>query len=495
MSQFKLSFKLEQQTPMIHFQHNQSGACLRGSEVKPKLDRFLVYQIGRELEGNRCKNGKSSRDYDYDEDIFKKGIEKAYKEGWLISKNKPKLDGTDKIALDYKISFIAGEKVVKSDTIGQEISKIRNSNFKKDRSLEINGMYFGNMKGKDENKIRAEYKETVLYTEPIQGTIISFKTILLKMIKEHLPAFFLLHNFGTRQNKGFGSFKLVPDDTFEKYDIQDIIKRYTPHAFYIDYRAVDKEVRKNGNYKYLKGGWEEKSRQRLEDINMIYMLIKGGINRKSYIRNGQRKENNNNLYYKGFIFRYYLKKNKEWKNEKRFMKEKLENSNIKHHVEYVYVRGVLGITDNYKVVKQDKDNYIIQNVRVLNTEIERCPSPLTFKVVDEFLFVFPHRLPEELLENPLFTFQLESPKNDYKDEEDTISIPIDFNCKDFLKEFADDFNYKDFSRDPENYSSNKIVTSEEKKMRYKITSDAMKEFIRLEHAVLNPIQESKGEQK
>lgn len=34
--------KLKQQTPMWHFQHDESGCCLRATEVKPKLDKFLL---------------------------------------------------------------------------------------------------------------------------------------------------------------------------------------------------------------------------------------------------------------------------------------------------------------------------------------------------------------------------------------------------------------------------------------------------------------------
>lgn len=34
--------KLKQQTPMWHFQHDESGCCLRATEVKPKLDKYLL---------------------------------------------------------------------------------------------------------------------------------------------------------------------------------------------------------------------------------------------------------------------------------------------------------------------------------------------------------------------------------------------------------------------------------------------------------------------
>lgn len=34
--------KLKQQTPMWHFQHYETGCCLRATEVKPKLDKYLL---------------------------------------------------------------------------------------------------------------------------------------------------------------------------------------------------------------------------------------------------------------------------------------------------------------------------------------------------------------------------------------------------------------------------------------------------------------------
>ncbi len=43
MSECKLSVILKQQTPMIHFQSGEEGATIRGSDLKPRLDKFLGY--------------------------------------------------------------------------------------------------------------------------------------------------------------------------------------------------------------------------------------------------------------------------------------------------------------------------------------------------------------------------------------------------------------------------------------------------------------------
>ena len=38
---YKLEFTLKQHTPLIHFQHDQDGAILRATELKPTLNKFI----------------------------------------------------------------------------------------------------------------------------------------------------------------------------------------------------------------------------------------------------------------------------------------------------------------------------------------------------------------------------------------------------------------------------------------------------------------------
>src|SRR3990167_6963021 len=45
MSNFKVEFTLKQHTPIIHFQSEQSGATLRATELKPKLDKFITQRL------------------------------------------------------------------------------------------------------------------------------------------------------------------------------------------------------------------------------------------------------------------------------------------------------------------------------------------------------------------------------------------------------------------------------------------------------------------
>ena len=47
-SAFSLNYTLKAQSPMIHFQAQQQGATLRATEVKPKLDKFIIQKLGAE---------------------------------------------------------------------------------------------------------------------------------------------------------------------------------------------------------------------------------------------------------------------------------------------------------------------------------------------------------------------------------------------------------------------------------------------------------------
>ncbi|KAA6310435.1 hypothetical protein EZS27_038260, partial [termite gut metagenome] len=93
----KLTVTLKQHTPLIHFQHEQEGATLRSSEVKPRLDRFLFPIIG----GN-----ENYIQYDK-EQAFKEKIDfdsrTKLERGILIAKNKNWLVGSGQHnSLDFK---------------------------------------------------------------------------------------------------------------------------------------------------------------------------------------------------------------------------------------------------------------------------------------------------------------------------------------------------------------------------------------------------------
>lgn len=148
----ELTVKIRQHTPIIHFQWDQSGATLRATELKPKLDKFL-----------KEKNDSNIENY-----FGQKGN------------------------LPYKVRVDSGD-------CNKEIWDI-------DRYFPT---FFGNIKAEKEKKF-------VFYDDVTTIRFICFNKEVLDTIKKYIAEFFLKTNFGTRQSKGFGSFYIEPSDTCYK---------------------------------------------------------------------------------------------------------------------------------------------------------------------------------------------------------------------------------------------------------------------------------------
>jgi hypothetical protein len=153
LEKFRRTYKLKQHTPLIHFQSDQPGATLRATELKPKLDRFLIEQFKKE------------------------GIE--YRD--LLIKNQ---EG----ALDYRVTLSPDMSSSTSIETTDHKGKKRN-----------HPLFFGNM-GDGKEKRFKKHEQT------FEMTFFSYKPALISAIDAAIEAFFANENFGTRQSKGFGSF-------------------------------------------------------------------------------------------------------------------------------------------------------------------------------------------------------------------------------------------------------------------------------------------------
>jgi hypothetical protein len=173
---FELCFTLKQHTPIIHFQHHQDGATLRASEVKPKLDKFLI---------------KNAFQGDFE-------LYKIYLIGYDATKNQVQQDFEGKEAFDYKLRIKPNENWVYP-------AELPRQNNKGAIVYDTIPCYFGNMG--DENK--ANPKGLAFSQKTIEVTISSFHIDLFLKIDPILRVFFFNENFGTRQSKGFGSFTVV----------------------------------------------------------------------------------------------------------------------------------------------------------------------------------------------------------------------------------------------------------------------------------------------
>jgi hypothetical protein len=316
MHPHKIEFTLKQHTPIIHFQSDQAGATIRATELKPKFDRFLIKHI------------------------FKR--DKARYEQYLIDKNKS--------ALNYKV------RILNRSNKSQKLRYKTYLNPNKAKPHERVGAYFGN-------------NDALMFGGDIVVSFIVQEGRLLEIIREHFEAFMLITNFGTRQNKGFGSFSVTKiEDKEVRYNKMDavlLMRRYYPKV----YTASSKEP--------------------LRKIHEEYQLLKSGRNRP---------------YVKSYLFEYMCTKKRGW--EKRMIKQQLEKryahlyrelkyekppAQCRNEIEdFFYIRALLGTCDNIEFLKRNSRNFkdkIKVRLKCQNNDIERYKSPLTYKVIEKDIFV------------------------------------------------------------------------------------------------------------
>ena len=358
MNDWQKEYKLVQHTPLIHFQHSEPHACLRATEVKPKLDRFLIEQLEKD---DRFGDGR-----------WKK---------WFVG------DGSQQ-SFDYMMRITPNsERVDRTQSIERAIARAEhrppNASFH-----EIHKNYFGNMaseKNREEKKkaIRETFKESLFYKDGLTLTIRCFIPELLTFIDEHIRGFFMMHNFGTRQRKGFGSFTVDISTKPNEPKGFDLVGKYCPNAYYC---KLDNDVNADAL---------------LDAVWVISAFLRSGFNRG---------EGN---YVRGFVFRYFQREKNPLANDKAFVKQKVlrnvydEATRGEHlhpygnNVRYRYVRGLLGTNENSRFCRdprgETREDLTVHNIYIHSAEgVERFPSPLLFKPIGKFVFILPQKMPDEI---------------------------------------------------------------------------------------------------
>lgn len=247
---FCKTYRLLAQTPMIHFQQKHDGAALRPSEVKPKLDRYL-----RSLVDNLPEN-------------------------WLISKDQP--------ALNYRMQITAAAEHPESNSITIDECKA----------------YFGNQGS--ENPKGLVFRNCEL-------RIICMIPALLKLIDEHIGAFFILQNFGSRQSKGLGGF-LVEGRMSDEL-INRTLRSACPYYFYADFK-------KNTLIK-----------ERLNHAVVVYACLKNGF------QMGKNKK------FYGYVTNEFI--DESIGNDQQFFRDQVIQRKPRSYDSYLFVRAVLGMADLY----------------------------------------------------------------------------------------------------------------------------------------------------
>lgn len=334
---------INQQTPLIHFQHDQSGATLRATELKPKLDRYIWEKEWKD-EFEAGKKFLIGFDPDRPNELHSK-----FKEGFQ--------------ALDYSIQILP-QAPPRIWTIPNKYP-----------------LYFGNMQKEGEEKQQKHFSFT---RESIQIIIRSFQAELLEIVKKHIGQLFQVENFGTRQGKGFGSFKVASVDG-EK-----------PKLFKPSHYSFEVECGLPNDPSSFK--------KLFDAIELFYRTLRSGINLKG-------KNPVDRLYFKSLLFQYAKSEGFTW--DKREIRRKLFGSHPKFidieatrndsdgTVQYKgkeprLYRDMLGLSSS-----QQWQSYSKASVDKSSKVVDRYKSPITYKPFHTGngnwkIYIIPTEIPEEM---------------------------------------------------------------------------------------------------
>ena len=366
-----LKVKLKQHTPLIHFQHNERGATLRASEVKPKLDRFIIEKIG-------------GRVYE----VVKQDVKNHNKELFIDK------DGI--YALNYKLQI----KSIPSTDWQIRIQQKPNPKIKNGVKYYFQNEFpliLSNMGGKTsaDELLNFSYFDTIELVFVTQG---KQSQMLSSIIEKYIVLFFANQNFGQRSDKGFGSFTVssVTSSSGTEHNYTWESEYLPENTTLFQYDLLDGMSR----YDVLK--------ELFSVIDFYWKSLKSGINytKRRKVDNILSRSFNQN-YKKAFLFQYLEKRGVTW--EKRVVKNNLALESVRakgdpeikeSNKPYFFARAHLGCPINgitYKVMKGDfyknqKGNLVEQSdtveVSVANNSksnilslIERIPSPIVFKPV------------------------------------------------------------------------------------------------------------------
>ena len=412
MNVIKLEFSLKQITPMIHFQ-NENGATIRATELKPKLDRFILLWMAYENNKVKCNEQK----IDSETEILKKIVKEKDYDNWIIDEKH--------IALNYKMR-------IKAEDQNRNMDLLNYSN--KGQKYLGNANYILDNRNKDE-----EDKYVSTFSKKILVKIFCFDELLADKIIELLPILIDLTAFGLQQSKGYGNFRV--DEIFKENKKQ----QYKPDIERNYIKLLKNFNTINNNVLVYK---LELDKEKNDKINADYAVALNAIAEYNrFLKSGLRLDG---IYIPSVIMKKYFKQNGyNIINEKKAMKQKLHLAkynieNLTHHDnkkiinnydfsdsgKIYYTRGLLGfaqlyqfslcikknhdkfdIIPRYKNGKEKKAFWKVFDVKgkIGKEEISRFPSPLHYHVSENYkeiyIIVNNNSLISLQNENPIITFK------------------------------------------------------------------------------------------
>lgn len=367
---FKLEFTLKQHTPLIHFQHKQANATLRATELKPKLDKFLIEKCPNDVEQFIRKTSDGKHSY-----------------------------------LDYKVSVLASKGVGYYVSLDEGVP---NTTYRGYSKLNVSS-FFGNTGLKTDNDARC----AVLTKEDVLVSIICLNPKLKDVIRAKFESFLSVTNFGMRQNKGFGSFYI------QGKSIADLKKKYKYFTIKSsNYETVLNDI--NLFYRCLRSGINQKDKDGdvyyFKSLMFMYAKSKNFTWDKRTLRESFYLDNRS--YNQVKLNRVDSDGTVHWesaKPTKYLFRDLLGLSSEQNWLSY---SDILTKEDKNK---DDEDNGIIQ----------RFKSPITFKPIKEgacfVVFIILEEVPSEYLSS---YFIVKSRNNTSKSVE--LQLYDKFSLEDFL---------------------------------------------------------------
>lgn len=369
----KATFTLRQETPLIHFLHDQPGATLRATELKPKLDKFIAHEfefIAPEIA-----------------DKYKDQIEEM-KKRLLEEQPKP---SSYKINVyvepDAKPTYFYLESRIKDENKEKISASIKAELNLENITVFGSSPLFVNNDKLDNNKWE-EIKLGVMYQDDILVFVSTWDENLLNLIKKALPLLFCFENFGLRQSKGFGGFR---SKDLTSNQIEEAMRNFP--------RFVKK--RKVGSLSL---------KQMFKAIDNEYKNLRNNPAQKS----SQIKE-------------YFETRSPKVTWEKNRITDELVHGKLANPREVSqarFIRGLLGLPPLHDYPK----NNVKINIKEKNDEIGRFSSPIRFKILDGWLYLLECKFDKGILGRDFLFY-----KGDDKYSGITMATPSDFDLNNFLE--------------------------------------------------------------
>jgi hypothetical protein len=367
-------FTLRQETPIIHFLHDQPGATLRATELKPKLDRFI-------LEAYRTNFIEAATRHAPAICRLRKAVKDKLPSPYKMEIQQETGNGETQFYY-FESRFTTDEreylpKILK-EKLGREALKIAQPS-----------PYFAN-NDKRKDKKWDEIRLGVLFTGNILVRTKTWDTEMDALLKETLPLLLCLENFGMRQSKGFGCFSetSVSVSLFEE-TVRDAFvfsaKKSRPTSQLDIFKTI------NDTYKNLRNNPPDESALRdffAEQSSAV-----------------------------------------EW--EKHRITEEVvyqDSYTPQHPVEFV--RAMLGLPGLHDYPKGTVKAKV--NIRHTSNEVERYKSPIMFKVFKDKLYLLAEDVNPDMLGQKFVFYVGDDPAKTNRKIE--IPTPTNFSIEGFLSD-------------------------------------------------------------